>query len=983
MLSPNHRIDEEAHESDADRSDVASFLAALHPDGEVREVRILGQDRYRTTSAGWFDNADDILKAIRAWDGRENIYLSLNPVEPALLARANRRIVQRVPSTTSDKDILRRRWLPLDIDPIRPSGISSTDTELAKACEVKDATVGFLDEQGWPDPLVAMSGNGYLVLYPIDLPNSGEATALVSGVLSGMAERFDTEHAHIDPSVSNASRIVCLIGTKKLKGDELEGRLHRRSKVLSVPADRSAVVTEDQLRAIAKSSAEPEQRAGKLRVLNGGKGLRQMLADAGIEVREQSPDANGIIWYHVERCPFHDDGRPFECGVGQKLPDGSLAGKCFHPEGDGKGWQEWKVELGLGARTRTRPRATVGALPTVVVNDRPLRDIEADAWAALIARNNPARFFVHGGSLAEVRSGDDGPEIVHLDVPSLRACVDRVADWVRETKEGTVPAAPPKPVLEDMLAYPAEGLPVLRGVAGRPTLARDGELELQPGYHESSGIFYEPVGSAIPEVPEVPTPEDIDRAVSWIRSEWLVDFPFATEASLTHTVAAGLTAIARELFEGPTPLFAFDAPAPGTGKGHAGSSVAIIVSGRDPTLLGETRAEDELRKRTTSLLQGGAEVVLLDNAKRRVDSPNLAAVLTATTWSDRLLGTNRISRLPNRSLWMVTGNNLRIDGDLARRTVWVRLDAKVDRPWERDVFKHDPFLPWVRRQRHELLWSLLVLCRHWIATGRPPWFGKPMGSYEDWSAVVGGILELVGFEGFLGNREELYGKVDEESEEWRAFVAAWWESHTNTPVGVAELYPLVSDGALLPGLYAGVPGELSERSMKTRLGKALKEKVDRGFGGIFIRQAGRDANKKTQLYRLEPGVDPTGPASPAEVPQQSGPDPDSVAGGAVPAVPEPQCNMGDSPGDSAEVTGEVANNVPQVPQVPQSGSEPPGADAGPGAGPPTTDGGRPPRSPRVPCRGGCGELVPEGQKCRGCTAKAVSEWRRGRDGRRP
>jgi hypothetical protein len=71
------------------------------------------------------------------------VCVTLNEVNPALLARATNRVrkVYKEP-TTSDTDILRRRWLPLDFDPVRPSGVSSTDEEkrvaLLRAREVRD-----------------------------------------------------------------------------------------------------------------------------------------------------------------------------------------------------------------------------------------------------------------------------------------------------------------------------------------------------------------------------------------------------------------------------------------------------------------------------------------------------------------------------------------------------------------------------------------------------------------------------------------------------------------------------------------------------------------------------------------------------------------------------------------------------------------------------------------------------------------------------
>jgi len=76
--------------------------------------------------------------------------------------------------------------------------------------------------------------------------------------------------------------------------------------------------------------------------------VEELLQSKQIHYKVQPPDAQGITWYHVEKCPFHDDEcLPFECGVRQKLPSGHYAGKCFHAEGDPRGWQEWRVALGL------------------------------------------------------------------------------------------------------------------------------------------------------------------------------------------------------------------------------------------------------------------------------------------------------------------------------------------------------------------------------------------------------------------------------------------------------------------------------------------------------------------------------------------------------------------------------------------------------------------------------------------------------------
>ncbi|MBI4498626.1 MAG: hypothetical protein HY689_12080 [Chloroflexi bacterium] len=341
---------------------VRAFLRLFWREGDVREVRIPKHNRFNHTAAGYFDDPEKLAAAAVRWDGRANIYLTLNFVNRALLARAYNRIDDRAEHTTADVDVEGRRLFFLDVDPVRAAGISSTDEETSAARVVLDEAVDHLRDLGWPEPIIAMSGNGWYALFSLDLPNTPEVTALISQLLKTLAGRFDTKAAHIDTTVSNPSRIVGLVGTLKVKGDSTDDRPHRRSHVVSVP-DEIIPVTEQQLREAAdvlqsQRRAYPEPEPGIKRPQTqrtGGIGhLVDLLNAAGLEYKEQPPDAAGITWYHVRRCPWHADGPEFECGVGQKLPDGPFAAHCFHNRGAGTGWQEWKEALGLGRGTRRR-----------------------------------------------------------------------------------------------------------------------------------------------------------------------------------------------------------------------------------------------------------------------------------------------------------------------------------------------------------------------------------------------------------------------------------------------------------------------------------------------------------------------------------------------------------------------------------------------------------------------------------------------------
>ena len=242
------------------------FLSLLHRDG-VFEIRIPKAGRARTVR-GYFDDVDAAVQAVQSWGGKvPAIYTTLNPVKADLLARCANRLEPYAENTTTDPDIAHRQWLLIDIDPVRPSGISATAAELEAAKALGRVVYAELASLEWPEPLVAMSGNGVHLLYLIDLPNNDTATALVKAVLVGLAAMYDTAGCRIDQTVFNASRITKLVGTLAAKGDSTAQRPHRLASLLRVP-DTFAAVPVDKLAFVASlaPAAPPSAPPQRMRI---------------------------------------------------------------------------------------------------------------------------------------------------------------------------------------------------------------------------------------------------------------------------------------------------------------------------------------------------------------------------------------------------------------------------------------------------------------------------------------------------------------------------------------------------------------------------------------------------------------------------------------------------------------------------------------------------------------------------------------------
>jgi hypothetical protein len=248
--------------------DALRMLRAIWREGDVRELRAFsvlerkGSDFRRSVVSGYFDNAEDMVAEAMRLDGldAEAVYYTPNPVNPDLLARAvNRTKPGKKGAATLDEHVTRRCALLIDVDPVRPTDISSTDAEHAAARQRIWRITDTLEAQGWPLPIVVDSGNGWHAIYAIDMPNDADTLELVKGALAGLAAAHSDAVVGVDVSVCNASRIFKLPGTTARKGDSTPTRPHRLSSIQLMP-ETWELVTAEQLAALAPPKAEPAQR---------------------------------------------------------------------------------------------------------------------------------------------------------------------------------------------------------------------------------------------------------------------------------------------------------------------------------------------------------------------------------------------------------------------------------------------------------------------------------------------------------------------------------------------------------------------------------------------------------------------------------------------------------------------------------------------------------------------------------------------------
>ena len=340
--------------------EILRFLNHLFDDHDVFELCAIGPrlkksdlwDGYaggkKAVVAGWFSDKSEAVKTAFALDDvkPEGIYIILNPCQRALLGRGDHRLVPGI-DRTKDKEILSIRNLLIDLDPERPSGVSSTDEEHDAALRLRDKIQEALAKEGWPQPLSGDSGNGAHLIYRLpDLENTPENVVVIKAFLQALSNRFTTTALSVDTSVFNAARLVKLYGSWARKGDSTPDRPHRLARITSLPKEPQVVELE-QLKSfirdfgekkIVASAAAESPRPAERRF-----DIKAYLEDHGIKIKKTKDHGTSTLFV-LDECLFDPSHKGGEAAIGQ-TKEGKLFYQCFHDSCKGKTWTDARAVI--------------------------------------------------------------------------------------------------------------------------------------------------------------------------------------------------------------------------------------------------------------------------------------------------------------------------------------------------------------------------------------------------------------------------------------------------------------------------------------------------------------------------------------------------------------------------------------------------------------------------------------------------------------
>ena len=325
-----------------DRKQIFTWWSLFHQEDDVVEVRIIGDKNY----SGYYKNIENLIRDVEPMDNvnGEQIYFVLNTVNPDCYGRAqNERLIQYPKNTTSDVDVVGRRWIMIDLDPRRPAGTSSTNEQVEKAHLKAVDVYNFLKTYGFSEPVVAMSGNGYHVNIPCRIAISDENDAIIKRFGLALSMMFDDEYIEVDKKVHNRARLCKLYGTTAKKGTpNLSDRPWRISKILRYP-DEIVATDIEYFKKIA--DMYPEDTPKPSSDNNWGRqkfDLVSFLNRHGIQYKTQRI-ADGTK-YILDHCVFNDQHKGKDAAIFQR-DNGAIGYVCFHNSCSQYTWKDVRLKF--------------------------------------------------------------------------------------------------------------------------------------------------------------------------------------------------------------------------------------------------------------------------------------------------------------------------------------------------------------------------------------------------------------------------------------------------------------------------------------------------------------------------------------------------------------------------------------------------------------------------------------------------------------
>lgn len=526
-----------------------------------------------------------------------------------------------------------------------------------------------------------------------------------------------------------------------------------------------------------------------------------------------------------------------------------------------------ELQESIAVPTMSPPASSLREKPVIQTRKGALDLTATEAETALLASGLP--IFRRGDALVRPACWEapvaDGRTTMTagmkpIGAPALMDLLSQAATWVKwDGRAGKlVPADPPPEIVSIVLSRAGYwNFPPLAGVTTTPILRRDGNVLTTAGYDPENHTYLMPDYTCrIPGLDRTPTRRDAEKGLDLLR-ELLVEFPLVGGKGGTAEAVAlsGLVSPVARGALGAVPLHAWSAPVPGSGKSYLTDLASVIATGRRCPVAAASHDRKETEARIVGLLLAGYPITSIDNVSAPLGGDTLCQAVEQPSVRLRPLGTSDFAEIEIRSVWYANGNNLSIEGDMGRRTLYGQLDPEMERPEER-VFKRRP-LELVAADRGVYIGACLDIVRAYIAAGRPG-KARPLASYEEWSDLVRSSLIWLGCGDAVASMLDAR-QSDDEATAFAETLAAWFACFGETEKTAVEVCREIMAPAMVLAadeLKARLKASLAFLEDRhghvsaVRLGTYFRSRQKRVVQGLRLTHK-RDENRKINYWMVK------------------------------------------------------------------------------------------------------------------------------------
>lgn len=279
------------------------------------------------------------------------------------------------------------------------------------------------------------------------------------------------------------------------------------------------------------------------------------------------------------------------------------------------------------------------------------------------------------------------------------------------------------------------GVPRIIQTARAPIVRPDWSVRWEPGYDEETGCW------VLPGVAPDHCMMGLDLRTVFAQ------FAVADEVFIMDLLAAALTPYLTTAIDAPYPGLLVTARAAGSGKTYAAQTAGLLGNcGALPDVM-TWKGTDAMANDVISAIKSDDRLVIFDNIKSDIDSPELESAITSRTVKSRMFHTQKTMKLRSNTSWFMTANGASASPDMVRRCITVLMDKKKN-----PVGWDGKLVAWLLEYEAALVTKMVSLIEEWRDAGASPG-GLVFPGFERWSLAVSGILENNGYEGLWKGRE--------------------------------------------------------------------------------------------------------------------------------------------------------------------------------------------------------------------------------------